>query len=155
MNAVAAILFSFLVMLGLVFVYDGYVKDADLAPKGMEQEHVVTVLEKTYDSYSDSTRIKVRTEENDIETYQTSNSYLKNKWKQEDRAEALELNHTYWVKTWGVRNSALRTYKDIIELRELSDPAEIASESARIRDINEQNRKQLEMMLNNTSRQTA
>ncbi len=156
MNAVTAILLFFILFLGLIFVYDGFVKDMDLSPKGMEQEHVITVLEEPdYEPRGDGYLIVVRTEENTTETYQASSSVVKGIWKPEDRKEQLQVNHTYYVKTYGVRNSVLGTYKNIIEPRELSDTAEIASETARIRNINAENQKQLEAIINNTSRQTA
>ena len=115
-----------LVALGAIFVYDGYLKDVNLAPRDMEQEHIITVMEEPFfDSYADGYLVRVRTEENKAETYQISSSYLKGEWNPEDRTGLLETNHTYQVHTWGTRNSVLRTYKNIIQISELTDQKKI------------------------------
>jgi hypothetical protein len=136
--------------------YEGYLKNANMAPKGMEQEHVVTVLEKPfYDSYRDGYLVKVRTETNDTETFQISNSYLKDKWKPEDRTNSLEANHTYFATTWGTRNSVIHTYKNIIEVRELTNQEEITTLSEKIRIAEESERVRQEAQIakakNNTN----
>jgi len=137
MSAATVILSICLIVLAIaavIFVADGYLKNANLAPKDMEQEHVITVVEKPfYDASNDGYLVKVRTEENSTETYQISNSYVKDKWKPEDRANSLEANHTYSVTTWGIRNSVLHTYKNIVEIRELTNQTEIKALSERIK----------------------
>lgn len=155
MSAVKAIIvFLFIIfgILGLIFAYDGYGRNMDLSPKGMKQEHVITIIEKPdYEPRGNGYLVVVFTEENAIETYQISNSIMNEKWTPEDRKQRLEMNHTYYVKTYGVRNSVIVSYKNIIEIKELNDSNEIANETARIRAINEMNREELEAMLNNTS----
>lgn len=148
MNAVLTIIL--IVFLGLVVIFftDIYKDDAINV---LEQEHVITVLkEPDYEPQGDGYLVDVRTEEGTKEKYQISNSVMKDKWKPEERLYQLEVNHTYHVKTYGVRNSATRSYKNIIDLRELSDTQEIQKLSERIRTEQKKERINRENMVERT-----
>lgn len=148
MNAAITLILLVFLGLGAIFVTD-ICKDDAL--NVMEQEHVITVLkEPDYEPRGDGYLVDVRTEEGTKELYQISSSVMKGKWKPEERRYQLEVNHTYHVKTYGVRNSGIGSYKNIINLRELSDTQEIQKLRERIRTKQQIERKNRENMVERT-----
>lgn len=148
MNAVFTITLIVIFVIVAIFVTDICKDDAINV---LEQEHVITVLkEPDYEPQGDGYLVDVLTEEDTKEKYQISSSVMKDKWKPEERLYQLEVNHTYYVETYGVRNSGIGSYKNIINLRELSGTQEIQKLSESIRTEQKTERINRENMVERT-----